>query len=342
MHRAKILPTALVPATIGPMQGTITRSKLFTFAVLGNAVVDAIAHADDTLLARFNLQKGDSNTLSHAAMLELSAAVEVEQFRPGGSSANTAYTLSKLGSRVCFLGLIGQDPTGRHFAEDLVSAGVTVTPPNANHRTVEVFTLLSADGTRTMVQSAPAMPSSDDSWVDDGLIEQSSNLIIGAYACGSHPAACEYAARVAHAAGNKLILSLASPRAVQAAASTLVEMIATYQPLVIGHRNEWQHLIEAADAHTAKRMETTARVITRSGEGATYYGTDGKAVDSPTQPIPKPTDLSGAGDAFAAGFLHVLMGGGSPTLALAQGHQLGRAVVLSLGPRLSDPTSAIH
>ena len=89
-------------------------------------------------------------------------------------------------------------------------------------------------------------------------------------------------------------------------------------------------------------MEKTPRVITRSGEGATYYSADGKVVDSPTQAIPKPTDLSGAGDAFAAGFLHNFIGGGSPNLALAQGHQLGRAVVLQLGPRLSNPTESLH
>jgi sugar/nucleoside kinase (ribokinase family) len=274
-------------------------------------------------------------------MLELSAVVEVEQFRPGGSVANTSYTLSRLGSRVCFLGLIGQDPTGRHFAEDLVAAGVTVTPPTANHRTTEVFTLLGADGTRTMVQSAPAMPSGDDSWVDDGLIEQSSNLILESYACGSHPAACEYAARVAHAAGNRLIISLASRRGVQSALSTLVELIATYQPLVVGNVKEWDDLIASADPHTSARMESTPRVVTRSGLGATYYA-EGKVMDSPCQPIPKPTDLSGAGDAFAAGFLHTLMGGGSPSLALAQGHQLGRAVVLSLGPRLIDPSTTFQ
>ncbi|MBI1308461.1 MAG: hypothetical protein GC129_01195 [Proteobacteria bacterium] len=315
-------------------------AKLFQFAVIGNAVIDAIAHVDEALLKKFDLHKSDSNTLSHGAMLELSAAITVEQFRSGGSAANTAYTLARLGSRVCFLGLIGADPTGRHFTADMVSAGVTVTPPNQGYRTTEVFTLLTPDGNRTMVQSAPPMPSTDDSWVDDSFIEQSANLILGAYACGTHPAACEYAAKVAHGAGARIILSLASSRAVQAAASTLVDLISTYHPLVIGHTAEWQHLIDSADAHTAKRMESTPRVITRSGEGAAYYSGDGKVVDSPTQPIPKPTDLSGAGDAFAAGFLHSFLNGGSPNLALAHGHQLGRAVVLSLGPRLASPAEA--
>lgn len=312
-------------------------NRLYAFSVLGNAVVDAIAHVDASVLEQFDLHKGDSNTLSHTRMLELSSQVTVEQFRPGGAGANTAYTLAKLGRRVCFLGLIGGDPSGRLFAEDMVNAGVTVTPPKSGQRSTEVFILLTPDGTRTMVQSAPSMPSTDDSWVEDHLIEQSDHLLLEAYTCGTHPAACEYAAKVAFQSGTKLVLSLASRRAVQAASSTLIDLITTYQPLVIGNKDEWQILLETADPRTAAKMEKIERVITRSGEGATYYDEEGRAVDSPTQPIPRPTDVSGAGDAFAAGFLHVFCGGGSPNMALAQGHQLGRAVVLSLGPRLANP-----
>lgn len=312
-------------------------NRLYAFSVLGNAVVDAIAHVDESVLSTFGLRKGDSNTLSHGHMLELSSQITVEQFRPGGAAANTAYTLAKLGRRVCFLGLVGGDPTGRLFAEDMVNAGVTVTPPKNGQRTTEVFILLTPDGVRTMVQCAPSMPSADDGWVEDHLIEQSDHLLLEAYACGTHPAACSYAARVAHQSGTKIMVSLASGRAVQAASDTLTDLICTYQPLVIGNKNEWQILLDAADPRTASKLEKTERVITRSGEGATYYGEDGRVVDSPTQPISRLTDASGAGDAFAAGFLHIFCGGGSPNMALAQGHQLGRAVVLSLGPRLADP-----
>lgn len=319
------------------MNTTRPTKPQFNFAVLGNAVVDGIAHVDEAVLARFGLHKGDSNTLSHAQMLELSGAITVEQFRAGGAGANTAYTLARLGSRVAFLGQIGIEPTGRFFVEDMISAGVTLTPPMATCRTADIFTLVSSDGVRTMVQSLPPPPSSDDSWIDDSLIEQSKHLIIESYIAGSHPAAADYAAKVAARGGARLVLSLASPRAVQAAQLILTDLILTYAPLVIGNQAEWEILLTGNDAHTAKKLTGTERVITRSGNGAAYYAANnGPVVDSPTQPIPKPTDLSGAGDAFAAGFLHVFTGGGSAQLALQQGHQLGRAVVLQLGPRLQN------
>jgi sugar/nucleoside kinase (ribokinase family) len=308
--------------------------KAYQFAVLGNAVVDAIAPATEALLAEHLLKKGDSNTLSHPAMLKLAEGITIQQFRSGGSAANTAYTLGKLGARTCFVGKIGQDPTGRHFASDLVQAGVTVTPSHPNHRTSEVFILLTPDGVRTMAQTQPPEPSPDDAWVDEGLIEQSACLILGAYGLGTFPAAASFAAKTAAKAGAQLVVSLASPRAVQGAGVLLVELITTHQPLVIGNKAEWETLLNLTDAHTAAALEKTPRVITRSGEGATYYDGHGLVVDSPTQPIPRPADMSGAGDAFAAGFLHTFMGGGSPQLALQHGHQLGRATVLQLGPRL--------
>lgn len=315
----------------------MTTSRNYNFAVLGNAVVDGIAHVDDTILSQFSLHKGDSNTLSHAQMLTLSNAITVEQFRAGGAGANTAYTLAKLGSRVAFLGQIGMDPTGRFFVEDMIAAGITLTPPMTTSRTTDIFTLLTNDGFRTMVQCLPPAPSSDDSWVDDSLIEKSHHLVIESYVAGSHPAAAEYAAKLAAANGTRLVVSLASPRAVQAALPVLTDMILTHAPLVIGNQSEWDVLLQGNDAHTASRLGNVERVVSRSGNGAAYYAANGgTVVDSPTQPIPKPTDLSGAGDAFAAGFLHIFTGGGSAQLALQQGHQLGRAVVLQLGPRLQD------
>jgi sugar/nucleoside kinase (ribokinase family) len=316
--------------------------KPFQFTVLGNAVVDAIAPATDALLAAHNLKKGDSTTLSHAGMMALASGVTVQQFRSGGSAANTAYTLGSLGARTAFIGKIGQDPTGRHFAEELVSVGVTVTPLQPNHRTTEVFILVTPDGTRTMAQHQLAEPSPDDSWVDETLIEQAQCLLLGTYAMGSYPAACQFAAQTAAQSGAKLAISLAAPRAVQGAGPLLVELITTYKPLVIGNQAEWAELQAMADPHTQRQLDKTPRVISRSGDGATYYSADGVVIDSPTQAIPRPVDMSGAGDAFAAGFLRTFMGGGSPQLALQHGHQLGRATVLQLGPRLMAMPDLAH
>lgn len=314
----------------------------FAFAVLGNAVVDAVAEVDDALLQQFSLKKGDSNTLALPQMLGLTAAVTVREFRPGGSAANTAYTLGKLGHTVVFLGLIGDDPTGRFFHDDLVSAGVTVTPPRSGYRTTEVFTLVTPDGARTMVQGAPPPPSPDDTWLDESLIGQSAYMLLGAYAAGNWPAATVLAAETAAQAGVPLAISLASPRAVLASANTLVDLIITHHPLVMGHTTEWQLLKTVSDAHTGERLDKTARVLTQSGTGASFVTVEGHTIDHATEKLATPKDVSGAGDAFAAGFLHARAKGLDPAAALACGHALGLALVQQLGPRLPDPAGVLQ
>lgn len=314
----------------------MSAKRPYQFSILGNAVVDAIARVDDAFLASHTLRKGDSNTVSPAEMLALSSTVDVQQFRSGGSAANTAYTLAKLGARVAFLGLIGEDPTGRFFAEELVAAGITVLPPTPRHRTVEVFTLLTPDGERTMVQSQPPIPNTDDTWVDETLIEQSAYLVLEAYAMANTPAAIEFAARTAAQHGTKLVVSLSARRAVQASLPLLTDLALAYKPFIIGHATEWQMLLDGNDPHTADRLNACPRVLTRSGDGASFRDTDGTLTDSLTQPIATPVDVSGAGDAFAAGFLYTFTGGGSAQLALQAGNQLGRKLVLQLGPRLQS------
>jgi sugar/nucleoside kinase (ribokinase family) len=314
----------------------------FAFAVLGNAVVDAVAQVEEPLLQQFSLKKGDSNTLALPQMLALTAAVNVREFRPGGSAANTAYTLGKLGHAVVFLGLIGDDPTGRFFHDDLVSVGVTVTPPRAGHRTTEVFTLVTPDGARTMVQGAPPPPSPDDTWLDESLIGQSAYVLLGAYAAGNWPAATVLAAETAAQAGIPLAISLASPRAVLASANTLVDVIVTHRPLVMGHTTEWQLLQTICDPHTGERLEKTARVLTHSGAGARYVTAENHTIDFASEKMATPKDVSGAGDAFAAGFLHARAKGHDPATALACGHALGLALVQQLGPRLPDPAGILR
>jgi fructokinase len=311
----------------------------YQFAALGNAVVDAIAMVDDAFLAEYNLRKDDSNTVSSAEMLKLSSVVDVQQFRSGGSVANTAYTLAKLGARVAFLGQIGEDPTGRFFAEEMVNAGITIMPPQPKQRTIEVFILLTPDGSRTMVQSQPAAPSMDDTWVDETLVEQSEWLVLETYTMANTPAAVEFAAKVASNAGNKIVVSLATPQGVQVALPVLTDIVLKYEPLVIGTEEEWKTLVEGNDAATGRKLQGISRVLTKGGYGSSYLAGEGaQAITSADQPVINPLDTSGAGDAFAAGFLYTYAGGGSIELALKQGNQLGRATILQLGPRLQSLT----
>lgn len=308
-----------------------------TFAILGNAVVDALSHVDDAVLAQFKLTKGDSNILPTAQMLSLSAAVPMESFRSGGSAANTAYTLARLGHRVSFLGKMGSEPAGRHFFEDMVQAGITLTSPSVTARTTEIFILISEDGARTIVQPQPQPSDADDAWVNETFIEQADWLVVEGYAAIQHAGAARFAGMHAAQYGKNIALQLPSPHVVSKGASELLYHVDAGITLLLANQHEFAALYEAANTAQRKRLDETPRVITHSGEGASFHDGRGNRVDVATQPIPRPADSTGAGDAFAAGFLAVYANGGEPAEAIKRGHQLGRAVIQQFGPRLDDP-----
>lgn len=307
------------------------------FAVLGNPVVDALARVPDEVLVRHGLLKGDANVVAPSAMFALGAEIQVEKFQSGGSAANVAYTLGKLGWPTCFMGALGADSTGRHFFTEMVAAGVTMAPPRNHLRTTEVFVLVTPDGARTMVQPTPPQPGSDDSWLDETLLAGADWLLLGGYICRDYPQGVAVAHQLALAQGKQVALQLPAPTVCAMSAPALLEVITRKVQLVIGNRDEFANLLQQASATQKRALESTPRVITSSGEGATFIAADGHHQAEATRMIDAPLDNTGAGDAFAAGFLAVYAGGGEVAVALRRGHQLGAAVIQQVGPRLPDP-----
>lgn len=311
--------------------------KTMKFAVIGNPVVDGVSHVTEGVLSGLGLHKGDANTLDHAAMFRVGAEVEVELFQSGGSAANMAYTLCKLGHKVCFLGPLGTDPAGRHFFKEMVGAGLALNTPQAGYRTTELFVLVTPDGARTMAQPKPPTPSPDEGWLDETLLGGADWLVVEGYAARDWPAAAAAAAKLARQGGTKVALQLPAPQVAGDAAPSLLALADAGLDLILGNAQEYAALAAKASPAQKSKLEKTPHVVTQGGGKAEFVGADGGHVVEATRAIAKPVDSTGAGDAFAAGFLAVYAGGEEPAVALRRGHHLGGAVIQSLGPRLADP-----
>jgi sugar/nucleoside kinase (ribokinase family) len=307
------------------------------FAVLGNPVVDAISHLSDKQLESLHLKKGDSNTLDHTAMFGIGAQVEVELFQSGGAAGNLAYTLSKLGHAVCFLGPLGTDPAGRHFFAEMVGAGLALNTPKVGYRTTELFVFLTPDGARTMVQPQPPAPSDDDDWLEESLLAGAEWLVMEGYLVRDWPTAAQNALVTAREHGTRAVLHLPAPQACTASAAALLKLVESGVDLVIGNIKEYEALLAKASDAQRKALEGTARVVTHGAKGAEFIPVGGKAIKEVGEAVANPRDNTGAGDAFAAAFLAVYAAGGQPAEALRKGNQLGAAVVQHLGPRLPNP-----
>ena len=301
--------------------------------VLGNPVVDAFAQVDKAFLKGFNLMPGQVNTLNKQDFIELTKTVEIQKFQGGGLAANIAWCLGRLRHNVTFLGAVGNDPAGRFFAEDMAAAGVEAALPRIGVRTMEVFVLLTPDGARTLVETTLPSPMQVAD-IEEERIRQPRACILDGYILQSQPEVCLHAAQLCKAQGAEIILALAPAAISEQGAGNLEDLIKKdVIDLVIGNIKEYEALNAALGGAAQVALQQRKRVITNSGKGAAFYAPETAPVHAPCDEIETPADLTGAGESFAAGFIHGYLNGYPPQKSLETGHLLAREVIQSMGAR---------
>lgn len=316
--------------------------RRFQLTALGNAPVDVLAHVDDTLLTRFGLKKGDWQSISADKITGLRASLGPVELQPGGSAANTVYSMARLGSRVNFIGLVGNDDAGRNFYQSMARVGVGMPAPLPNHDTFVIYVLITPDGERTFATTG-LHPHIARSHIDDEQVAASDWLMIEGYALLAQADPVLETAAIARRHGVKIALTLAAPFVVKTAFASISALLREGVDLLIANGEELDTLISAELAGdttdhavaTMKALQKTPQVVTHGSEGAAFR-TVHHYLQSPCPKELKPIDTNGAGDAFAAGFLHGLLGGHTVEKALNLGHALAGRTILQTGARLRE------
>ncbi len=250
--------------------------------------------------------------------------------RAGGSAANTAAWLASLGVPVVLAGRVGDDVLGRASSDELRRAGVeldlTVDP---GRPTGTCVVLVGADGERTMVPDAGANDALSAPSVAAGDVHVSGYALLRS---GSREAAlAALAAARARGAGVSVDAASAAPlRTVGTAA--FADWVG--RALLFANRDEAEVLTGLPDAEAAAvalGRRHGAAVVKSGAAGAVW--SDGVRVETAAARAVQVVDSTGAGDAFAAGFLAGALAGGDPAEALAAGCALAATAVTRLGAR---------
>lgn len=282
---------------------------------IGNAIVDVLARADEAALVAQGMVKGTMQLIDAAAAESLYATMGPAVASSGGSAANTCAVAAGLGARVAFLGKVADDELGRVFDHDIRAAGVdfpTPALPDAEVPTARCLILITPDGQRTMNTFLGACVRFGPDDVPAALIASAQVTYLEGYLFDPPAAQQAFvaAAEAAHLAGRRVALTLSDPFCVERHRAGFLRFVAESTDILFANEAELLALYETPDLITGiaqAREQVGLAAITRGARGSLIV-TPERVIEIEAVPTVI-VDTTGAGDAYAAGFLAALTQG---------------------------------
>ncbi len=277
---------------------------------IGNAIVDVIARADDAFLAAKKLAKGAMTLIDEAQADTLYAAMGPGTESSGGSAANTMAGVASLGGKGAFFGKVRNDQLGKVFAHDMRAIGVSFDSKaaTAGPSTARCLILVTPDAQRTMNTYLGACVNLGPEDVDEAVVKNARVTYLEGY-LWDPPRAKEAfvkAAKVAHAAGRKVSLSLSDAFCVGRHRDSFRDLVANHVDILFANESEIKSLYEVDGfdaALQAVRGSCEIACLTRSEKGSVIVaGEEVHVIDA--ERVGAVVDTTGAGDLYAAGFLY--------------------------------------
>jgi sugar/nucleoside kinase (ribokinase family) len=319
---------------------TATNPPIYDVIAIGNAIVDVLSPAEDTVIAELGLTRGGMALVDAEKAREIYAAMGPATERSGGSAANTLAGMAALGARCAFVGQVAQDQFGDIFRHDIQSGGIAFeTPARAGDvPTGQCLILVSPDGERTMNTMLGAGQFLHQDAIDDALIASAGILYLEGYMWDpiEPRAAMRRAMAAARAAGRKIAFTASESFIISLHRADFLELIDAGQfDILFVNEHELATLTGEADFETglaAVASKVPVLVATRSEKGAVAVA-HGERAEVAAEPVAKVVDTTGAGDQFAAGFLTGYVKGEPLAQCLRRGAICASEVISHYGPR---------
>ena len=318
-----------------------------------NPLMDIIAHVDYGFLSRFGKQPGTMHLVEYAEVRALLKEIGSSHTTPGGSAANTARGIAWLGGPAgrelsmsvlgawdassdsappVFNGAIGNDATGNDFAARMEGEGVSAVLVRKTTPTGTSVILVTPDGERTMNTYLGACRDFEPADLDLARLADSRMLYLTGYLwdTDNQRRAAEKAAAFAREQGGRIPIAfdLADPFAVRRFGDQFRSWIPGNVDILFGNREELAILMgSACDEDCVSEASALAPlVVMKAGEKGCLVGWDGKCELVPGVPV-HVVDTTGAGDAFAAGFLFARLAGADPVQSARLANHLASRIV---------------
>ncbi len=311
-------------------------------SVLGisNAIVDVLAHVDDEILTEIGAPKGSMTLIDQEQAEKIYALMGPATEMSGGSVANTIANLANLGGKSAYIGCVADDQLGRIFVHDMQALGVDVVlaPMNDTAPTARSYILISPGGERTMNTYLGACMELNPTHVSARAVAGAGLVLLEGYIWDNPqgPAAAGEAMRLAKENGVKVGLTLSDSYCVERHRDAFAEAIEGQVQMVFANEKEIMSLLgtETFDGALSRIRELEPLfVLTRSEKGSVIVNNKTDVIQAAV-PVEKVVDVTGAGDAYIAGFLYGWTTGSSLAESAQLGSERAAMVIQQVGPRL--------
>ena len=304
---------------------------------IGNAIVDVICKVDEKFIKQNNLTKGTMKLIiDDKEFQSLLSSLKIEKTVSGGSVANSIVGLSQLGNEVGFIGKVCDDNLGNKYEEGLNSENVEYfyKKKKEDLPTGTCLILVTPDSERTMCTYLGIAGKINENDVNGDVIKRSEMIFLEGYLWdeGEPKKAFEKAINCAH----KVAMSLSDQFCVDRHKSHFLDLVKNKLDITFANEQEMMSLIDAKDFDDVVDFGKSLKkllVITRGNKGAVSINGD-EVIQNGIEKNLNVKDLTGAGDLFAAGFLHGSLNNLSMLESLNKGKEMSSKVIQQIGARL--------
>ncbi len=311
----------------------------YDVTAIGNAIVDVLAHAEDKFLVEQKLAKGAMSLIDPPTADRLYGLMNAGVEASGGSAANTIAGLAGLGGKGAFIGKVANDKLGEAFTHDIRAAGVAFdTPMLVNGATTaRCLIFVTPDAQRTMQTFLGACVELGPEDVEEDKIKNSQVVYLEGYLFDPPRAKEAFfkAAKIAKQAGTKVSLSLSDAFCVGRYRAEFLDLIKNHVDILFANETEITSLFEVDDFDKAlQQIKGMCEIaaLTRSEKGSVIVKAGETHIVDAEKGV-KVVDTTGAGDAYAAGFLYGYTQGKSMAQAGKLGGMLAAEIISHYGAR---------
>jgi sugar/nucleoside kinase (ribokinase family) len=304
---------------------------------IGNAIVDVICKVDDNFIEQNNLTKSTMKLFfDENEFKNLLKNLKIEKTVSGGSVANSIVGISQLGDQVGFIGKVSDDEFGGKYEEGLKNENVEYFYSKKKEElpTGTCLILISPDSERTMCTFLGTAGKINENDVSSDAIKRSEIIFLEGYLWDEGEPKKAFDKAINNA--NKVAMSLSDLFCVDRHKPHFLNLVKNNLDITFANEQEITSLIEAKNfeevINFSKQLNKLV-IVTRGEKGAIAINGD-EVVESDIQKNLKIVDLTGAGDLFAAGFLHGYINKLSTKECLDKGTEMSSKVIQQIGARL--------